>query len=105
MLSHTFQPVYYSVNTSSLKPLLHFAFGLRFGKVCEQKCEKNATGSRFYPTHRVIWLNFIAFFSCWVLFLRFSSVFAHVFDTNMLVSKTRVKMREKSKTQVKQSIV
>ena len=38
----------------NLKPILHYALGLRFGKVCEQKLEKNTTGSRFYPTHGVI---------------------------------------------------
>ena len=39
-------------------PMLHYALGLRFGKVCEQKPEqnvrKNATDSRFFPTHSVI---------------------------------------------------
>ena len=39
---------------------LHYAFGknaslLHFGNVCEQKREKNATDSRFYLTHSVIW--------------------------------------------------
>ena len=42
----------------SFKPILHYAFGLRFGNVCEHKCEKNekknANGSRFQPTHSVI---------------------------------------------------
>ena len=45
----------------SIKPILHYVLGLRFGKVCEQKgeknvrkCEKNATGSRFYPTYSVM---------------------------------------------------
>ena len=30
----------------SLKPILHHALGLRFGKVCEQKREKNARKTR-----------------------------------------------------------
>ena len=25
-----------------VKPILHYAFSLRFGNVCEHKCEKNA---------------------------------------------------------------
>ena len=37
-----------------LKPILHYALGLCFGKVCEQKHEKNAIGSCFYTTHSVI---------------------------------------------------
>ena len=40
--------------TCTFQPILHYTLGLRFGKVCEQKLEKNATGSRFYPTHRII---------------------------------------------------
>ena len=50
----------YSIMTKkeTMKPLLHYVLGLRFGKVCEQqreqKLEKNATGLFFYPTHSVI---------------------------------------------------
>ena len=34
-----------------VKPILHYALGSRFGKVCEQKREKNATVLHFYPTY------------------------------------------------------
>ena len=34
----TFKPVY---ETRDLKPIIHYAFGLRFGNVCEHKREKN----------------------------------------------------------------
>ena len=75
-------------------------FGLRFGKVCEQKRkqkrEKNATGSRFYPTHSVIIIG-LALGNLLAFFLHLSCIFTLVFDTNMLVSKTQVKTREKIK--------
>ena len=42
----------------SIKPIVHCAMGLRFGKVCERKREKkrekNATSSCFYPANSVI---------------------------------------------------
>ena len=52
-----------------LMPILHYALGLRFGKVCEKrrktqaKHEKNArktTDMRFCPTHSVIQNHFLA---------------------------------------------
>ena len=60
---------------------IHYALGLRFGKVYEQKCETNAIGSQFYPTNSVISYRF----SCVGYFSR---VFPCIFDTNMLISKT-----------------
>ena len=36
-----------SENKNQLKAILHYAFGLRLGKVCDWKREKNAIGSRF----------------------------------------------------------
>ena len=47
----------------NLKPILHFALGLRFGKVCEQKCEKTSTGSRFCTQHIVYFRNIFLPFS------------------------------------------
>ena len=56
-------PVYKSnpIIRRTLKALLHYALGLRFGNVCDQnatktrpKRDQNATDSRFYPTHSVI---------------------------------------------------
>ena len=38
----------------AVKPILNYALGLRFAKVHEQKREKNATGSCFYPRCSVI---------------------------------------------------
>ena len=43
-----------SLGSKGLKPILHYALVLRFGKVCEQEREKNATGSCFYPKYAVI---------------------------------------------------
>ena len=59
---HFFNNTYVNCNTlhnlTFLKPILYYAFGLRFGNVCEhkreknsrktqEKREKNANGSRF----------------------------------------------------------
>ena len=87
------------VSSDSLYFLAIFKLGLRFGKVCEQKREqkhkKNAKGSKcniencsyvFSPVG-----NFLVFSLCSFC------VFTCIFDTNRLVSKTRVKMQEKSK--------
>ena len=66
-------------SSARVKPILHYALGLRFGKVCEQKREqkreKNATGLIFTPMHSVMSNNFLAFFSRWVIFLAFSVAF------------------------------
>ena len=37
-----------------LKPILHFALVFGCGKVCEEKSEKNASGSCFDPMYSVI---------------------------------------------------
>ena len=88
-------------------PILHYALGLRFGKVCEQnasktrakceqnaskmraKSEQNATDSRSCPMHSVIYKHFLALGSRFRFFSRFSCisrVFTRVLDTKMLVS-------------------
>ena len=43
--------------------------------VLEQKREKYATGSRFYPTYSVITKTFLTFFSLWAIFSCFSRIF------------------------------
>ena len=65
----------------SVKPILHYASGLRVGKVCEQKPEKDLRKTR----EKCNWLAFLP------------SVFPHVFDTNMLVQKMQGKTRGKFK--------
>ena len=51
-------------NSVQVKPILHYALGLRFGTLKHSKTrEKYATDSRFYPLHSVIQNNFLAFFS------------------------------------------
>ena len=44
----------------SLKPILHYAFGLRFGNVCEHKHEKNAR--KMWEKRK--WLAFLTNASC-----------------------------------------
>ena len=58
-------PLHRFNQTCIFKPILHYALGLRFGKVCKQKHEKNTRKTReknarkkrepvFNPTHSVI---------------------------------------------------
>ena len=56
-----------------------------------KNARKNATSLRFYPMYRVIEKHLLAFFLRFLFFLCFTLVF----DTNMLISKTREK-REKN---------
>ena len=37
------------LHSHRVRPILHYAFGLRFGKVCEQKCQKKSNWLAFLP--------------------------------------------------------
>ena len=63
-----------------IKPILHYALGLRSGKVCDQKRKQKRNRNAFYPTHIEQFFcaflalgNFLAFFL--FFFLRFHSCF------------------------------
>ena len=73
-----------------LKAILHYALGLRFGKVCEQNTSKTRA--------KRDWLAFWIFHA---FFLHFSLVITRLLDTNMLVSKTRGKTGGKTRGKMK----